>query len=61
MDALTGIVTVSVQKAVKRGCLSSSVEVGLSSGLTSRHCRVKSLRAGLLNSGIGGGEVALPI
>ena len=46
---------------VKRGCLSSSMEVGLSSGLTSRHLMAKSLRAGLANSGMGGGAVACPI
>ena len=31
---------------VKRGCLRRSVETGLSSGLTSRQRRVRSLRAG---------------
>ena len=46
------------QAAVKSGCLRSSEEVGLSSGFTSRHRIVKSLRAGLENSGIGGGAVA---
>ena len=34
------------------------MEVGLSLGLTSRQRRAKSLRAGLENSGMGGGPVA---
>ena len=55
------IMNVSQADAVKRGCLRSSYEVGRSSGLTSRQRIVKSLREGLLNSGIGGGSVAWPI
>lgn len=46
---------------VKRGCLSSSEETGLSSGFTSRQRRVRSLRAGSEKGGIGGGSVACPI
>ncbi len=43
------------------GCLSSSEEVGLSEGDTSRQRIVRSLRAGLLNWGRGGGVVVWPI
>ena len=43
---------------VKSGCLSNSVEMGRSSGLTSRQRRVKSFSAGFENGGIGGGSVA---
>ena len=46
---------------MKRGCLISSDEEGRSSGLTSRQRMVKSLREGLLNSGMGGGSVVWPI
>ena len=37
------------------------MEVGLSSGFTSKQRMVKSFRAGLMNSGIGGGALAWPI
>ena len=37
------------------------MEVGLSSGLTSRQRMAKSFSAGFWKSGMGGGEVAWPI
>lgn len=49
------------QAAVKRGCLRSSREEGLSSGRTSRQRITKSLSEGFWKSGVGGGVVACPI